>query len=730
MFARPVVLVICAVLCFQASPAHALERIALVIGNSSYVKSPLENPQNDAQDVASRLESYGFKVKTLIDEDQRQMEREIRRFTRQLNDNTVGLFYFAGHGVQVRGQNYLIPIDAQIEAEEDVRYEAVPLGRVIDGMRNGGGRLNLVILDACRNNPYSRSFRSANRGLARSSPATGTMIMYATEPGNVASDGAERNGIFTGALLEAMDEDDSVGIETLFKRTSVKVNKKTNGTQAPWSEGIIYGDFRFSKVSRNQTATEQPQPIESPSPDTTFVPGPLAELPASSLDGLMWQSAERIGDLEAYRAYAEAFPDGIFVRLAQLAIVRLEAEERAQEAERLRVAEEARLKQEEQARLLEEQRLQEESERVAQEKRRAEQLAAAEKAEADRAAANLRAEQERLAIQASRDAEKKRLAENQARIQDWINQEKAMDLKVSDRLRVQIALNAQGINVGAADGRWGPRTRAGIETWQESKGSERTGYLDEPSYKLLIAELPSNYRELELKSFEPEMVSVPAGSFTMGDRNGPSNERPARNVRVERFEVSRYEVTFAQFDAFTLETKRVRIDDRGWGRGNRPVINVTWEEAKQYVAWLSKRTGKSYRLLSEAEWEYAARAGTTTTYSFSNSSDRLCSYANGSGSSCDRFKYTAPVGTYQPNRFGLFDMHGNVNEWVEDCWHSSYKGAPSTAEPWIESGRCNTRVSRGGAWSNSAKGLRTTTRSGHTVKSRLASGGFRVARSL
>lgn len=771
-------------MCLLIAPAQAAERIALVIGNSKYVESPLKNPENDAQDMAEKLEFHGFKVTRLINENQRTMEQEIKRFTSQLNEDTVGLFYFAGHGVQVSGQNYLVPIDAQIDTEEDVRYEAVHLGRIIDGMRYGRGRLNLVILDACRNNPYSSSFRSAERGLARASPATGTMIMYATEPGNVAADGADRNGIFTGALLDAIEEDASAEIETLFKRTSAKVNRLTDGKQAPWSEGIIYGDFAFASEQAEQPQAEQvvePVVEQAPSaPRSEQLPpvGPVAELPSSNLDALMWQSAERYGDLAAYKAYAESFPNGFFIKFAQLAIDRLEAEQakvaaeqakikeeqervaeqlrleqeekdrlaaenkRKEQEERQRLAQQERLKQQELERLADEKRRREEAARLEREKaeqlaareKRAAELEAAKKAEQDRLTAKLQQEQQeqqRSEIARTIQAESDSLARQQAQISSWKAGETALSISPSDRVRIQLALNTMDINVGAADGRWGPRTRAGIKQWQASKGYEETGYLDDLSYRILLAEMPENLQQTtEVFAFEPQMVLIPGGRFTMGANRGPGNEKPARQVTVTSFELSRYEVTFDQFEAFARAERAPSPDDRAWGRGNRPVINVTWEEAKAYVDWLSRKTGKAYRLPSEAEWEYAARAGSETAYSFGDSSKQLCEYANGEDVRCDGFKFTAPVGSFKPNAYGLFDMHGNVGEWVEDCWHSNYRGAPGDGRAWLENGRCGTRVLRGGAWSNSSSSLRSSSRTAYTVITRLSSGGFRVARSL
>ena len=192
----------------------------------------------------------------------------------------------------------------------------------------------------------------------------------------------------------------------------------------------------------------------------------------------------------------------------------------------------------------------------------------------------------------------------------------------------------------------------------------------------------------------PEMVVIPAGSFRMG-KSGTYATVPVHSVRIASFEMSKYEVTFEEYDAFTDATGRERADDEGWGRGRRPVINVSWHDAVAYTQWLSSQTGEHYRLPSEAEWEYAARAGSTTLYSWGNDIGRNRANCYGCGSQWDR-KQTAPVGSFNANRWGLHDMHGNVKEWVQDCWNYNYRGAPTDGSAW-ESGECSDRVKRGGS---------------------------------
>ena len=228
----------------------------------------------------------------------------------------------------------------------------------------------------------------------------------------------------------------------------------------------------------------------------------------------------------------------------------------------------------------------------------------------------------------------------------------------------------------------------------------------------------------------PEMVVIPAGSFQMGCVSGVGcydDEKPVHQVTIpQSLAVGKYEVTFEEYDRFTMPTGRV--DDYGWGRGRRPVINVSWQDAKDYVRWLSQETGESYRLLSESEWEYAARAGTGTAYSWGNEIGSGRANCDGCGSQWDASQ-TAPVGSFSANGWGLHDMHGNVWERVEDCWNGSYNGAPSNGSAW-QQGECSRRVLRGGSWFLNSRYLRSAYRSWITSGLRNLIIGFRVARTL
>jgi formylglycine-generating enzyme required for sulfatase activity len=231
----------------------------------------------------------------------------------------------------------------------------------------------------------------------------------------------------------------------------------------------------------------------------------------------------------------------------------------------------------------------------------------------------------------------------------------------------------------------------------------------------------------------PEMVVVPAGEFMMGspaDERAYDNEGPQHRVTVARpFAISKFEVTFEQWDACAAVGSCPQVSDSNMGRGTQPVINVSWDQAQQYVTWLSNMTGRSYRLLSEAEWEYAARAGTTTVFSWGDEIGENNANCNACGSGWDS-RRAAPVGSFAPNQFGLYDMHGNVWEWVEDCWHTNYEGAPEDGSAWIAQGDCNNRVIRGGSWQAYPVGLRSALRFWLSSDDHGLDLGFRVARTL
>jgi formylglycine-generating enzyme required for sulfatase activity len=228
----------------------------------------------------------------------------------------------------------------------------------------------------------------------------------------------------------------------------------------------------------------------------------------------------------------------------------------------------------------------------------------------------------------------------------------------------------------------------------------------------------------------PEVVVIPAGIFKMGDIQGTGDrdEKPVHTVNIPKsFAIGRYPITFEDYDRFASATSRPLPAD-WWGRGRQPAINVSWNDAVEYAKWLSEQTGKRYRLPTEAEWEYAARAGTETAYWWGDEMKPGMANCVGGG----RWLGTSPVGSFQLNPFGLYDTAGNVWEWVEDCWHKNYEGAPADGSAWLEAngGDCGRRVMRGACWGYAPLYLRTSYRLRNKANTRTATVGFRLARDI
>ncbi len=585
----------------QASRSADAKRVALVVGNGAYAHTTsLANPRNDALDIATSLRALGFEVFEGLDLDGAGFADKVRDFARAARGAEAALFYYAGHGLQVEGRNYLVPVDARLGDEADLTFEALELADVVALMERASP-VNLVFLDACRDNPLAqglaRSMGSSRstavgRGLARIDSGVGTLIAYATEPGNVAADGTGRNSPFTAAMLQHLSTP-GLEVNQLLNRVRQSVVTATDRQQIPWTHSSLTGDFYLS-------GSGEAAPVTSASAPSGLSAGSASQMDDRQLDLAFWESIEDSEDWRDYQAYLDRYgQDGSF---SPLAVVR------------------------------------------------------------------------------------------------------------RDRLRAK--------EVQSAAAAPAPTNGAGV----------------------LVP--GSRFRDCDKC---PEMVVVPAGSFRMGDLSGTGheNEKPVREVRIRQsFAAGVFEVTFAEWDACVRdEGCSDLLDDRGWGRGSRPAIDVNWYDARDYVHWLRGKTGEHYRLLSESEWEYVARAGSNSVYSFGSEQLRLCDHANGAAMeheaswrnrSChDAYEGTAPVGSFAMNAFGLYDVHGNVSEWVEDCYHESYRGAPSDGSSWAPSdGHCSYRVLRGGSWIGGPTDLRSANRDWDTSIRRLGSIGFRVARAL
>ena len=555
------------------SGAAAAGRVALVVGNSAYAAiGTLPNPGNDAADVAAALGRLGFEVETVRDADRAGLNAALRGFTRRSVGADVALVFYAGHGLEMDGVNYLVPVDAQLERDTDVRFEAVALDDVLASVE--GAALRVVILDACRNNPLARSMQvtSASRSVSRGSFAelnegllgAETLVAYAAAAGTTAADGTGRNSPYTAALLSFLEQ--PLELSALFRRVRAQVLEATAGAQQPHEYGSLLGEHYLGDAFGPGVVV-----VDSVSGAT------LAQQ-----ETVFWESIRDSSNPAEFEAYLRQYPAGVFRALATLRLATLRGS--------------------------------------------------------------------------------------------------AADPPAVDRPRSRVV--------------------AGTVFWDCATC--------------------------------PRLVVVPAGRFRMGcvsGRDCGDDEQPVHEVELASFALGVYEVTIEEYDRFVQATGHRRPNDQGRGRGDRPVINVSWEDAEAYVAWLSDETGEDYRLPSESEWEYAARARSTTRYSWGQDIGRNRANCNGCGSRWDG-RETAPAGSFAANAWGLHDMHGNVWEWVEDCWHENYAGAQRDGSAWTSGGNCGRRVLRGGSWGSISVFLRSAGRGRFDAGARNINGGFRVSRTL
>lgn len=298
--------------CCLAPAAQAERRVALVVGNNSYPSAPLLNPVNDAKGMAQALESAGFNVILKLDATQGELLGALREFGNRLKEGgpgTAGLFYFAGHGMQIKGRNFLIPVGANIEHEDEVSYQAMDAQAVMDKMESAGNGTNIVILDACRNNPFARSFRSGRQGLAQMDAPVGTLVAFSTAPGSVAADSGSSgsNGLYTAHLLRAIQRPGQK-VEDVFKQVRLGVLRESGNRQVPWEASSLIGDFYF------RVPTEGAAPVAEAPPDFQ-----------ASLDDAFWAAVKDSTSSAELFAYLNRFPAGRHARSARARLADLVA---------------------------------------------------------------------------------------------------------------------------------------------------------------------------------------------------------------------------------------------------------------------------------------------------------------------------------------------------------------------------------------------------------------------
>ena len=290
------------------SPLDALPRIGLVIGNTRYIEAPLKNPANDAKAIAGALQQLGFEVNLKLDAERNEMIEAIRGFGGQLaKQKCVGLFYYAGHGAQLAWRNYLIPVDAAVEKLEDMRYRTVELNALLQGLISARNPMNIIILDACRDNPFGKKVPTEARGLSQFDAPPGSLLAYATSPGNTAADGEGENGLYTENLLREIKVPETK-IEDVFKRVRLAVRRKSAGRQIPWESTSLEEDFYFHPPKQARKLSEE-------------------ELEKQFEEELaIWEGIKNSKEPAPIEEYVRRFPSGKFSELAQFRLNRLLAQ--------------------------------------------------------------------------------------------------------------------------------------------------------------------------------------------------------------------------------------------------------------------------------------------------------------------------------------------------------------------------------------------------------------------
>jgi uncharacterized caspase-like protein len=291
-----------AVALFLAASAGAADRVALLIGNNTYAASPLRNAVNDARDLSAALKELGFKVIVKENATRKDMIDGLREFGAALDGANAALFFYAGHGMQFKERNYLIPIDAVMASEDDITLFSFEVNQVFDRMERAKTRHNFIILDACRDNPFASSFKLSSAGLAQMSSPTGTFIAYATSPGSVARDGFDRNGIYTKHILQNIKVPNQP-VEIMFKRVREGVELETRRLQTPWDSSSLKGDFTFAESVR-------------PGGNVAAASGPSADIQLQ-IEGEFWRSVRESNRADDIQAYLDKYPNGNFAPLAR-----------------------------------------------------------------------------------------------------------------------------------------------------------------------------------------------------------------------------------------------------------------------------------------------------------------------------------------------------------------------------------------------------------------------------
>lgn len=674
----------------SSSPIQGSRRHALVVGAARYAAGELPHTLNDARAMARKLESLGFQVRTLEDVGSGDLGQALDALGDRAADGDLVFFYFAGHTVTVGDQLMLVPIDAEVGLEGDPVPGAIAMDRVIlalDRTRNDTPKL--VVLDT---SPYP--VRSRYRGIrVVPRPAKAPASFLIAHSNGLASSGIAGSelSVFTQELLNFIATPDRRA-EDVFEMVRVAVSEATSHTHAPWHRSSLPDDVYLASpggAGRADAALEPGQdahllnrgihlqtPPEAPHARLEDRPpggGGTAQASgrSSAFEGELWNVIKESGNPADFEAYLEVFPNGQFANEAKQRISILRSPQPAKPAPGTPEIEP----------------MQAEFDVVV--------------------AANLR-EGPSLAASILETVPKgeRLLVTGRVVGQNWYQ------VRIRNGATAYVSSNLLRERPAAAP--------------KEPKAAPQVAVVPPRE-----APPPSGVPDGELRDCPdcPVLVRLPAGSFRMGTDKGDVSEQPAHAVQIAKhFALGKYEVTIAEWKACAAAKGCTYIPDLKDAPDTAPVHKLSWKDIQQYLAWLKKVTGQSYRLPSEAEWEYAARGGSERKYWWG---DRMaagmadCKECGGGWS----FKTPASVTAGKPNPFGLHGMNGGVWEWTDDCWNPDYERAPRDGSA-SQQGDCSARVLRGGSWRNDASYAHSASRLRYDFDVRYTTNGFRVARDL
>lgn len=564
------------------------KRVAFVIGNGEYEEFPVETATRDADIMKTFLEEHNFEVIYAEDASKREIIKGIRAFNSSMQEDGVALLYFTGHTIQVKGKNYLIPVEASIENDYHVLYEAIELDAIIKKMKKTGNRLNIVIINAANQNAYAEKFRVKKKGLAKIKTTDNIDLILSTAPDKSLKDYPFTTKLVPLLSLKGTSNQEALKLfQELYTQPYVKLSDQS---------------FYFNLPDKLETKEER-----------------------------QWKETLELGSTAAFASYLALYPDS---KHSKQASSKLDA---------LRLKDQKELEKE--------------------------KLLEGKSAEDETAKKELEVLKE--------DQEKK--LSNEAEVQKRLADAK----KAAEELAIAAAL-------------------------AEEKR---------------IARANTHF-------IEPVMQLIKAGSFTMGSNEGNEDEKPQHAATIEKdFYIGRFEVTNAEYNEFVRATKKKTMIPPNWTTDMQPAVGVSWDDANAYAAWLSDLTQKKYRLPTEKEWEYAARAGAATRYYWGDRDtshrkdawrkeypDNAHSYAWVKTNSED---ITHTVGQKKPNQWGLHDILGNVWEWCSDTYTENYD-APAEEE--------SLKIIRGGSWFSTPEELTLSHRGSNVTDFTSYSIGFRLVR--